>query len=59
VIFDVSAVGFNKDGSRGLVYLGHHCGSLCGGGQYRLLVKKDGRWQADGEHQGPSWLWGS
>jgi hypothetical protein len=59
VIFDVSAVGFNQDGSRGLVYVGHHCGSLCGGGQYHLLVKKDGRWQVEREHHGPSCLWGS
>jgi hypothetical protein len=59
VIFDVSAVGFNQDGSRALVYVGHHCGSLCCGGQYHLLVKKDGRWQVDREHHGPSCLWGS
>jgi hypothetical protein len=29
VIFHVSAVGFNRDGTRALVYVGHHCGSLC------------------------------
>src|SRR6266581_8071184 len=28
VIFHVSAVGFNRDGIRALVYVGHDCGSL-------------------------------
>ena len=27
VIFHVSAVGFNRDGTRALVYAGHHCGT--------------------------------
>jgi hypothetical protein len=40
-------VGFSRDGMRALVYVGHECGSLCGGGKYHLLVKKDGRWQVD------------
>jgi len=52
VIFHVSAVGFNRDGTRALVYVGHDCGSLCGGGRYHLLVKKDGRWQADRDYRG-------
>ena len=43
VVFEVSAVGFNRDGTRALVYVGHHCGSLCGSGRYHLLVKKDGK----------------
>ena len=60
VIFHVSAVGFNRDGTRALVYVGHHCGSLCGGGTYHLLLKKDGRWQADQEYRGaPFCLWAS
>ena len=58
VIFHVSAVGFNRDGTRALVYVGHHCGSLCGGGTYHLLLKKDGRWQVDQEYRGaPFCLW--
>jgi hypothetical protein len=59
VIFHVSAVGFNRDGTRGLVYVGHHCGSLCGGGGYHFLVKKDGRWQVDREYGGMSCFWAS
>jgi hypothetical protein len=60
VIFHVSAVGFNPDGTRALVYVGHHCGSLCGGGTYHLLVKKDGRWQVDREYRGaPFCVWAS
>jgi hypothetical protein len=54
VIFHVSAVGFNRDSTRALVYVGHDCGSLCGGGGYHLLVKKDGQWQADREYRGMS-----
>jgi hypothetical protein len=59
VIFHVSAVGFNRDGTRALVYVGHHCGSLCGGGTYHFLVKKDGRWQVDREYGGMSCEWAS
>jgi hypothetical protein len=59
VIFHVSAVGFNRDATRALVYVGHDCGSLCGGGQYHLLVKKDGQWQVDREYRGMSCMWAS
>ena len=59
VIFHVAAVGFNRDGTRALVYVGHHCGSLCGGGTYHFLVKKDGRWQVDREYGGMSCFWAS
>jgi hypothetical protein len=59
VTFEVSAVGFNKDRTRSLVYVGHHCGNLCGGGGYHLLVKKDGKWQVDQEYRGMSCLWAS
>src|SRR5579862_2792030 len=58
LIFHVSAVGFNREGTRALVYVGHDCGSLCGGGQYHLLVKKDGQWQVDREYHGVSCAWG-
>jgi hypothetical protein len=58
-IFHVSAVGFNRDGTRALVYVGHDCGSLCGGGGYHLLVKKDGQWQVDREYRGLTCVWGS
>jgi hypothetical protein len=57
VIFEVSAVGFNKERTRALVYVGHHCGNLCGGGSYHLLVKNAGKWQVDREFRGMSCLW--
>jgi len=59
VLFHVSAVGFNRDHTRALVYVGHHCGSLCGGGTYHLLVKKDGPWRVDREYRGVSCAWAS
>lgn len=59
VLFHVSAVGFNRDGTRALVYIGHDCGSLCGGGGYHLLVKKNGQWQVDREYRGLTCAWAS
>ena len=41
----VSAVGFNADKTRAMAYIGHGCGSLCGGGTHHLLEKTDGRWR--------------
>ena len=57
VIFHVSCVGFNRDGTRALAYVGHYCGGLCGGGTYHFLVKKDGKWQVDKEYGGMSCGW--
>jgi|ERR1035441_6267743 hypothetical protein len=57
VLFHVSAVGFSRDGTRALVYVGHYCGGLCGGGTYHFLVKKDGKWQIDKEYGGMSCGW--
>ena len=59
VLFHVSAVGFSRDGTRALVYVGHYCGGLCGGGTYHFLVKKDGKWQVDKEYGGMSCGWAS
>jgi hypothetical protein len=59
VVFEVSAVGFNPDRTRALVYVGHRCGSLCGGGRYHLLVKAGGKWQIDREFRGISCIWAS
>ena len=57
-VFEVSAVGFNNDHTRALVYVGHGCGGLCGGGTYHLMVKMNGRWQRDPEFGGaPFCLW--
>ena len=41
----VSAVGFDEDKKRAMVYMGHHCGGLCGGGVHHLLEKVDGQWR--------------
>ena len=45
-LIEVSAVGFNSDKTVAVVYMGHHCGLLCGGGGYHVLLKRHGRWQA-------------
>jgi hypothetical protein len=52
VVLEVSAIGYNEDRSRALVYVGHYCGPLCGGGTYHMLAKKDGLWQLDTEFRG-------
>jgi hypothetical protein len=39
-----SPVGYNAQGSEALVYVGHHCGGLCGTGHLVLLAKENGRW---------------
>jgi len=41
---EMSAVGFNSDKTLALLYAGHSCGGLCGGGTYHLLKKADGKW---------------
>ena len=41
---ELSAVGFNADKTVAVVYMGHSCGGLCGGGQFHVLQKKDGKW---------------
>jgi len=42
---ELSAVGFNTDKTVAVVYMGHHCGMLCGGGGFHVLQKKDGKWE--------------
>jgi hypothetical protein len=44
-IFALSAVGFNADKTVAIVYMGHHCGGLCGGGGYHILQKRSGKWE--------------
>lgn len=41
----VSAVGFDREKRRALVYMAHYCGSLCGGGAHHFLEKVDGAWR--------------
>lgn len=40
-----SAVGFNEAKTRALVYIAHHCGSLCGGGSHHFIEKVNGEWR--------------
>lgn len=44
-ILTISRVGFSKDGRQALVYIKNSCGGLCGGGNYMLMEKRDGRWE--------------
>jgi hypothetical protein len=58
LLFEVSAVGFNSDHTRALVYVGHYCQGTCGSGMYHLMAKTAGRWDVDREYHGvPSCLW--
>ena len=41
---DLSAVGFNAGKTQALVYIGHACGSLCGGGRFHFLTRSQGKW---------------
>jgi hypothetical protein len=41
---ELSAVGFNAKRTVAVVYMGHSCGGLCGGGSFHVLQKKDGKW---------------
>ena len=41
---ELSAVGFNGDKTVAVVYMGHNCGGLCGGGGFHVLQKRDGKW---------------
>jgi hypothetical protein len=45
-LIELSAVGFNRDKTVAVVYMGHSCGMLCGGGTFHVLEKTDGRWKA-------------
>jgi len=44
-LIEVSAVGFNADKTVAVVYMGHRCGLMCGGGGFHVLLMKHGRWQ--------------
>jgi len=43
-MFEMSAVGFNKDKTRAILYFGHSCGSLCGDWSFHLLKKVESKW---------------
>ena len=55
---ELSAVGFNVEKTVAVVYMGHHCGPLCGGGGFHILEKKDGKWVAL-DWKGSSCAWAS
>jgi hypothetical protein len=42
--WNFSTVGYDANGTEALVYVGHHCGGLCGTGHLVLLAKKNDRW---------------
>jgi len=41
----LSAVGFNQDKTRAIVYTGSACGNLCGRWAWHLVEKVDGKWK--------------
>jgi len=43
-ILSVSAVGFDKAHQVAIVYVGHSCGLLCGGGSYEFLWREPDHW---------------
>ncbi len=43
----VSRIGFNRDLTEAIVYVGRACGSICGEGEYVRLIKLNGSWAAD------------
>ena len=44
-LIEFSAVGFNMDKTVAVVYMGHSCGPLCGGGSFHVLEKIEGNWK--------------
>jgi hypothetical protein len=55
---ELSAVGFNTDKTVAVVYMGHHCGGLCGGGSFHVLQKREGKWRPL-EWKGSRCVWDS
>jgi hypothetical protein len=47
-IYNMSAVGFNRDKTRALVYFGSGCQGQCGDWSFRLLEKVNGKWEQAG-----------
>jgi hypothetical protein len=45
-----SEVGFNDRHDQAFLYAGRTCGGLCGGGEYVLLRKVNGKWEIQKEH---------
>ena len=52
-----SAVGFNKDQTVAVVYMGYGCCGLCGAGQFYVLEKVNGKWKPfKWEGESCSWI---
>jgi hypothetical protein len=56
---ELSAVGFNPSKTIAVVYAGHSCGGLCGGGTFHTLQKIDGKWIPLRLKGGTSCAWAS
>jgi hypothetical protein len=54
----LSPVAFNAGKTIAVVYMGHSCGSLCGGGTFYVLEKKDSIWR-NMRWRGTSCAWAS
>ena len=54
----LSPVAFNTGKTIAVVNMGHSCGSLCGGGTFYVLEKKDGIWKSM-RWRGTSCAWAS
>ena len=46
-----SRVGFSADGTQALFYASNRCGELCGGGEYVVMDRREGRWVIEKEIQ--------
>lgn len=57
-LIEFSAVGFDVNKIIAVVYMGHSCGPLCGGGTFHVLEKSDGKWKPL-EWKGSSCAWAS
>jgi hypothetical protein len=44
-IWVISLPGINHQHDRALLYIGHSCGAMCGGGTVLLLSKESGSWK--------------
>jgi hypothetical protein len=43
--FELSAVGFNRERTVAVVWVGYWCPGLCGSGTFHVLHKKNGKWE--------------
>jgi hypothetical protein len=43
----VSRIGFNRDHTEAIVYVGRACGTICGEGEFARLIKSNGAWTVD------------